>query len=56
MATTKQSPKDKATAVKNTGNMAPSTKGAGAPVKKNANTPPATLASMKKGGMMKKGC
>ena len=55
MATNKQSPRDKATAVRNTGNSAPSTKGAGAPVKKIANMPPSTPASMKKGGMMKKG-
>ena len=54
MATNKQSPRDKSTSVKNTGNFAPSTKGAGSPVKKIANTPPATPSSMKKGGSMKK--
>lgn len=53
-ATNKQSPRDKATAVKNTGNSAPSTKGAGAPVKKIANMPPATPMA-KKGGKMKGG-
>ena len=52
MAMNKQSPRDKATAVKNTGNTPPSTKGAGAPVKKIANQPPMT--PMKKGGSMKK--
>ena len=55
MATNKQSPRDKATAVKNTGNMAPSTKGAGAPVKKIANMPPSTPSTYKKGGMVKGG-
>lgn len=52
MATNKQSPRDKATAVKNTGNTPPSTKGFGAPVKKIPNQPPTT--PMKKGGSMKK--
>lgn len=55
MAMNKQSPRDKATSVKNTGNMPPSTKGAGAPVKKIANQAPSTPASMKRGGMMKGG-
>jgi hypothetical protein len=45
--------KSSGTAVKNTGNHAPSTKGFGAPVKKNAATPPTTPPTYKKGGAMK---
>ncbi len=44
----------KSTAVKNTGNKAPNTSNAGKPVKKIANTPPAT--PFKNGGMKRGKC